>query len=191
MRNNNNPIINSSSSYERASERSINIYDRIEDLRDNQSNAASTFRESKSVEVSTYLDYQKPNLTSNQIKNKKSCLKIFKNRKFIIAASVAASLLALIVIGVVIFLVLFLNGKFQLKFAISINNFSINNTKSTTSSTTREPIIEDSKYGEYCSLLQKKFCKETDNLECSVELKCACKKDFYFNNIMCGIYIEF
>ena len=112
--NNNQPGINSSS-YERASERSTNIYDQIETLRDSQSNAASTYRESKSIEVSTNLDYQKPNLPANQIKNKKSYLKIFKNRKFIVAALVGASLLALIVIGLVIFLVIFLNGKFQIK----------------------------------------------------------------------------
>ena len=102
-----------SSNYDRPSETTSNIYDQI-----GTPNVASTFRDSESIAVSTFSDFKKPNLIVNEAKNKKSCLKLFNNRKFIVALAIIL-LIVLIVIGLVIFLVIFLNGKFE------INNFFI------------------------------------------------------------------
>lgn len=60
---------------------------------------------------------------------------------------------------------------------------------STQSTSTAVSAIEPSKYGEDCDLLKNKTCRVNDGLECSIDLKCGCKKDWYYNNSLCGLYL--
>lgn len=84
--------------YDMPSERTSNIYDRIEILRD-----------SSSTLVSTVPDFQKPISYEQKTTNKTPCLKLIKNRKFIMAL-VSSLIIAFIAICLVVFLVVFLNG---------------------------------------------------------------------------------
>jgi hypothetical protein len=40
--------------------------------------------------------------------------------------------------------------------------------------------------GEDCDLSEHKFCNVTQNLDCSTDLKCVCKQDWYHNEAICG-----
>jgi len=47
-------------------------------------------------------------------------------------------------------------------------------------------LIDDLQYGEDCDSFEKRICNKTQNLECSINSICDCKKDWYFIENTCG-----
>jgi hypothetical protein len=90
---------------------------------------------------------------------------------------------------IIVFVVLYLNfdQNDESTFSDYVNATQASATTKLLTSTSAEVVGRDNlEYGEDCDPSNDKFCNEIENLECSINLKCDCKKDWYHNKSLCG-----
>ena len=113
------------------------------------------------------------------IKNKiKHLLKFLNKKRQLIQILIAAYILGLFMF-LLFYFIAYQNSKLAFDDVLMA-------TEITTKPLANVVIRDDLTYGEDCDPSKNKFCDKIEKLECSINWKCDCKMEWYFNKSVCG-----